>query len=166
MWTTRKPWSSLYTTVPITTSKHRATLWVLANVSWIAVSPAAALYFDRQQRNGAYPVEADSIGLPIMGIAVWVIVLLLPLNLVWWFLLRQYPGRVLLRTSGKGSRSGQHLIGVLGLIFAVSCAAAVVWALADDAAEITPVFFTWSYIALAMRAAYLGAGHEPNALPA
>jgi hypothetical protein len=73
--------------MPLGTPKHRATLWVFANAAWIAVSPAAALYFDRQQRNGAYPVDADSIGLPIMGIAVWVIVLLLPLNFVWWFLL-------------------------------------------------------------------------------
>jgi hypothetical protein len=73
--------------MPLGTPKHRATLWVFANAAWIAVSPAAALYFARQQRNGAYPVDADSIGLPIMGIAVWVIVLLLPLNFVWWFLL-------------------------------------------------------------------------------
>jgi hypothetical protein len=57
--------------MPLGTPKHRATLWVFANAAWIAVSPAAALYFDRQQRNGAYPVDADSIGLPIMGIAVW-----------------------------------------------------------------------------------------------
>lgn len=71
--------------MPLGTPKHRATLWVFANAAWIAVSPAAALYFDHQQRNGAYPVDADSIGLPIMGIAVWVIVLLLPLNFVWWF---------------------------------------------------------------------------------
>jgi len=54
------------------TPRHRATLWILANAAWIAVSPAAALYFDRQLRKGAYPVDADSIGLPIMGIAVWV----------------------------------------------------------------------------------------------
>jgi hypothetical protein len=139
---------------------HRATLWVFANVAWIAVSPAAALYFDRQQRNGAYPVDADSIGLPIMGIAVWVIVLLLPLNFVWWFLLRRYPGRVSLRISGKGLGTWKRFIGVLGLIFAVSCSAAAVWALREGAGEVSPVFFTWSYITLAMRAAYLVAIQE------
>jgi hypothetical protein len=48
--------------MPLGTPKHRATLWVFANAAWIAVSPAAVLYFDRQQRNRAYPVDADSIG--------------------------------------------------------------------------------------------------------
>jgi hypothetical protein len=103
-------------------------------------------------------VDADSIGLPIMGIAVWVIVLLLPLNFVWWFLLRRYPGRVSLRTSGKGLGSGKRLIGVVGLIFAISCSVAAVWALREDAGGASPVFFTWSYITLAMRAAI----SEPN----
>ena len=107
-------------------------------------------------------MDADSIGLPIMGIAVWVIVLLLPLNFVWWFLLRGYPGRVSLRTSGKGLGSGKRLIGVVGLIFAISCSVAAVWALREDAGEVSPVFFTWSYITLAMRAAYLAAISEPN----
>jgi hypothetical protein len=140
--------------MPLGTPKHRATLWAFANVAWIAVSPASALYFDRQQRNGAYPLDADSIGLPIMGIAVWVIILLLPLNFAWWSLLRKYPGRVSLRTSGKGLGTGKRLIGVVGLIFAISCSAAAVLALREDAGEATSVFFAWSYITLAMRAAY------------
>lgn len=144
------------------TPKHRATLWILANAAWIAASPAAALYFDRQLRKGAYPVDADSIGLPIMGIAVWVIVLLLPLNFAWWFLLRRYPGRVSLGTSGKGLGTGKRLFGVVGLIFAISCAAAAIWAPTEDAREVTPVFFAWSYITLAIRAAYLAATREPN----
>jgi hypothetical protein len=148
--------------MPLGTPRHRATLWILANTAWIALSPAVALYFDRQQRKGAYPVDADSIGLPIMGIAVWVIVLLLPLNLGWWFLLRRYPGRVSLGTSGKGLGTAKRLIGVLGLIVAISCAAAAIWALTEDAGEVTPVFFTWSYITLAIRAAYLAAIREPN----
>lgn len=148
----------------LTTPKHRASLWVLANVSWIAVVPAAALYFNRQLLRGAYPLEADSIGLPIVGIAMWVITLIFPLNLVWWFLLRRYPGRVSLRTSSEGLATGPHLIGVLGLICAVSCATAAVWAVAaDDVWEVTPVFFAWSYITLAMRAAHLAAARERNA---
>ena len=107
-------------------------------------------------------MDADSIGLPIMGIAVWVIVLLLPLNFAWWFLLRKYPGRVSLRASGKGLGTGKRLIGVVGLIFAISCSAAAVLALREDAREVTPVFFAWSYITLAMRAAYLASICEPN----
>src|SRR2546423_11697952 len=128
-----------------TTPKHRASLWIFANASWIAVVPAAVLYFSRQQSRGAYPVDADSIGLPIVGIAMWVIVLLLPLNLTWWLLLRRYPGRVPLRGERKGLRIGPRFVGVLGLVFAVSCAAVAVWALRDDALEITPAFLVWSY---------------------
>jgi hypothetical protein len=100
----------------LTTPKYRATLWVLANAAWISISPAAALYFERQLRSGAYPMHADSIGLPIIGIAFWVILFLIPLNFAWWLLLRNYPGRVSLRTSVKGLRSVKGLIGVLGLI--------------------------------------------------
>src|SRR6266576_2083563 len=99
--------------------KHRASLWVLANICWIAVIPAAALYFDRQLRRGAYPVDADSIGLPIIGIAMWVVALLLPLNLVWWFLLRRYPGRVPLRSSGERLATRPRVVGALGLICAL-----------------------------------------------
>jgi hypothetical protein len=143
--------------------KHRASLWILANASWIAVVPAAALYFNRQLLRGAYPVDADSIGLPIVGIAMWVIALLVPLNLVWWFLLRRYPGRVPLRTLGQGLPARSQIIGVLGLICAASCAVAAIVAVADNAWEITPVLLAWSYITLAMRASYLTAGRHPSA---
>jgi hypothetical protein len=146
----------------LTTPKHRATLWVLANITWVAVAPAAALYYEPQQRGGAYPVDADSIGLPIVGIAIWVIVLLLPLNFACWFLLRRYPGRVSLDASGKGLGTGKQLVGVIGVIFAISCGAAAIWALTEDAGEVTPVFLAWSYIVLAIRATYLAATREPN----
>jgi hypothetical protein len=57
----------------IASPKHRLSLWLLANLAWVALVHAAALYFHRQLLNGAYPPEADSIGLPIMGIAMWVL---------------------------------------------------------------------------------------------
>jgi hypothetical protein len=146
----------------LTTPKHRAILWALANFSWIALSPAAALYYDRQLRRGAYPVDADSIGLPIMGIAMSVVALLLPLNFAWWFLLRRYPGRVPLRTSVKGAGTRQRLIGLLGLILAILCSAAAAEALREDAREFAPVFLAWSYVALAMRSAYLAPSFGSN----
>ena len=108
----------------LATPKHRASLWVLANICWITVVPATALYFDRQLRRGAYPVDADSIGIPILGIATWVVTLLLPINFVWWFLLRRYPGRVSLCPPGKGLATHSQVIGALGLICALACAAA------------------------------------------
>ena len=139
----------------LTSPKHRAVLWFLANISWIAVVPAAVLYFSRQQAQGAYPVDADSIGLPIAGIAMWVVILILPLNLVWFFLLRQYPGRVPLRASVKGMSAGKQLLGALGVIVAALCATAGALALVEMSWEFAPVLFAWCYITLSMRAAYL-----------
>lgn len=139
----------------LTSPKHSTVLWLLANVSWIAVVPAAVLYFSRQQAQGAYPVDADSIGIPIAGIAMLVVTLILPLNLLWFFLLRHYPGRVSLRASGKGVSLGKQLLGVLGVIIALMCATGAVFALGEMSWEFAPVLFLWSYVALSMRAAYL-----------
>ena len=135
--------------------KHRAVLWLLANISWFGVVPAAVLYFSRQQAQGAYPVDADSIGIPIAGIAMWVVALILPLNLVWFFLLKHYPGRVSLRASGKGMSVGKQLLGLSGAILAALCATGAALALAEMSWEFAPVLFGWSYVALSMRAAYL-----------
>lgn len=56
----------------ITTPKHRATLWVIANLLLLAAVPVLALHLGRQLPAGAFPDNADSIGLPIVGLAVWV----------------------------------------------------------------------------------------------
>ena len=139
----------------LTSPKHRASLWLLANISWIAAVPAAVLYFSRQQARGRYPVDADSIGLPIAGIAMWVVILILPLNLVWFFLLRQYPGPVPLRASGKGLSLRTQILGVLGVIGAALCATAGALAMAEMSWEFAPLLLAWSYITLSMRAVYL-----------
>ena len=138
----------------ISTPKHRGTLWVLANISLLAIVPAAALYFDRMQRAGAYPVEADSIGLPIMGIAMWVFILLVPLNVGWWFLLRRYPGKSSLFASGRGLNIGPRIVEVAGVLLAALFGVGALWALADGALEVTPVLLLWCYVAIAMRAAF------------
>ena len=146
----------------LVTPKHRASLWLLANVSWIAVAPAAAFYFFRQLERGAYPMEADSIGLPIAGIAMWVLILLVPLNFTWWWLLRRYPGSVALSSSNKQTSAHAKVIGVVGVICATVWGMAGVLAAVDNAWEITPVFFVWSYITLAMRAAYVTVERKPD----
>jgi hypothetical protein len=139
----------------IASPKHRLSLWLLANLAWVALVPAAALYFHRQLLNGAYPPEADSIGLPIMGIAMWVIALLLPLNLLWWFLLRRYPGRVPLWSSGSRKGVGCQVIGVVGVICGITFVVAALIATREDAWEVAPIFAVWSYLSLAMRAVFL-----------
>ena len=87
-----------------------------------------------------------------------------PLNLVWWFLLRRYPGRVPLRSSGVVVPTGSRIIGVLALIWGVVFAIAAILAAGEGIWEITPLFFTWSYVTLAMRAAYLTAARQWSAL--
>jgi hypothetical protein len=94
---------------------------------------------------------------------MWVIALLLPLNLVWWFLLKRYPGRVPLRSSGEGLATRPKVIGALGLICALACAAAGILAATENAWEVTPVFFVWSYVTLSMRAAHMTAARQPSA---
>jgi hypothetical protein len=146
----------------LATPKSRAILWLVANVPWIAIAPAAALYFYRQLQRGAYPMEADSIGLPIVGIAMWGLVLLLPLNFIWWLLLRRYPGSVPLSSSNKVTAANAKVIGAVGVICAIVWGVAGVLAVLENVWEITPVFFFWSYITLAMRAAYITAQRKPD----
>ena len=146
----------------LVTPKHRASLWILANIAWIAIAPSAALYFYRQLQRGAYPMEADSIGLPIMGIAMWVIVLLVPLNFTWWCLLRRYPGSVPLSSSNNDTAAHAKVIGAIGAILASVWGVAGVLAVVENAWEITPVFFVWAYITLAMRAAYITAERKSD----
>ncbi|HEX6502428.1 MAG TPA: hypothetical protein VF011_04220 [Terriglobales bacterium] len=107
-------------------------------------------------------MEADSIGLPIMGIAMWVIVLLVPLNFSWWWLLRRYPGSVPLSSSNNDTAAYAKVIGAIGTILASVWAVAGVLAVVESAWEITPVFFVWTYITLAMRAAYITAKRKPD----
>ena len=146
----------------LATPKHRASLWVFANLAWIATAPASALYFYRQLQRGAYPMEADSIGLPIVGIAMWVIVLLVPLNFTWWWLLRRYPGSVPLSQSSKETAAHAKVIGAVGVTCATVWVVAGVLAAVDNEWEITPVLFVWSYITLAMRAAYITAQRKSD----
>jgi hypothetical protein len=115
------------------------------------------LYFSRQLSNRAYPVDADSIGLPIVSIGIAVVTLLIPLNLMWWFLLRRYPGKVLLTISSSGLRTGPRLMGWLGLLVSGLCVLTAVLALVDGEFEPAPLFLAWAYIAVAMRAAYIAA---------
>lgn len=102
-------------------------------------------------------MDADSIGLPIVSIGIAVITLLIPLNLMWWFLLRRYPGKVLLTISSSRLRVGPRLMGWLGLLVSGFCVFMAVLALVDGEFEPAPLLLAWAYIALAMRAAYLAA---------
>jgi hypothetical protein len=97
-----------------------------------------------------------------MGIAMWVFPLLLPLNLGWWFLLKRYPGKVPLRSSGEGLAARSQVIRMLGLVCALVFCMAGILAVAEGVWEITPVLFAWSYVTFAMRAAHLAAVRQSS----
>ena len=145
----------------ITTPKHRIVLWGAANVCLIATVPAAMIYYSRELNAGAYPVDADSISIPIIGIAMRLAILIIPLNALCWLLLRGYPGAVPLTTSSKGLKFGLRLIADLCLVFAAACAVAAAWYAIDLAPEFALVFLLWCYITIAIRAAFLGSA-RPN----
>lgn len=144
----------------IKTPRHRATLWLVANISLIAVVPAAASYFSRRLSAGLYPTDADSIGIPVAGIAIWTLILLVPLNISCWLLLRQYPGSVPFAASSKGSSYVSRVISVCGVLFGVLCAVAAVVSLVSGGPEFTPVFLLWCWTIFAIRAAYVASARD------
>ncbi|HEV3481310.1 MAG TPA: hypothetical protein VGR97_03180 [Candidatus Acidoferrales bacterium] len=147
----------------ITTPKHRATLWIAANFAVVALIPAAISYYSRELNAGAYPVDADSIGIPIMETGISALTLLLPLNIACLLLLRRYAGKSALWTSTKGLRLGQHVIAGLCLVVGIMCLAGVVESLREGAPEFSIVLLMWCYLAVAMRAAFVASAR--NNLP-
>jgi hypothetical protein len=149
--------------VALTTPKHRGVLWAAANIALDALVPAAVLYFGRELNAGAYPVDADSIGIPIKGIAMWVLILLVPLNLALWLLLRGYAGKTALTASTQGLPFGSRLIAASCLTLGVLFVAVAVLSFGERAPEFTAVFLLWCYVALALRAAVVGAARASGA---
>jgi len=139
----------------ITTPKHRATLWIIANLALLTFIPSSALYYTRMLNAGAYPVDADSISIPILEVAVSVLVLLVPLNVIFWLHLRRYPGRVPIRLSTEGTGGAARLVAAFGLALACLSALAAISVLFTGEIEDAPVLLLWPYVALAMRAAFL-----------
>ena len=148
----------------ITTPKHRVVLWVAANLSLVALVPAAVMYFSRELKAGAYPVDADSIGIPIMGTLMSVLGLLLPVNIACWLLLRRYPGKVALKISAKDLRVGPRVVAGLGLAFGALCAVTGVWSAVERAPEFAAVYLLWCYVTLAIRAAFVASNRAKSVL--
>ena len=84
--------------------------WLVAGLMtiwWIATPAVDAAYYSTQARRGAYPPEADSIGIPIgQSVAGWL--LLTPVILLLVFLaLRRAPGRVELLGFDRSTFAGR-----------------------------------------------------------
>ena len=136
------------------TPSNRTSLWIMANVAWFASIPAHAAYLTRLQRSGELPVNADSIGIPLFGWGILAFALAIPLNAVWRFLSRRYPGSVPLvarAAAGEGRRAvSAALLALTGLV-----AVFVVQEALATAYEVAVVGIAWAYLALAFRAAYV-----------
>ncbi|MBK7999553.1 MAG: hypothetical protein IPK15_12775 [Verrucomicrobia bacterium] len=76
------------------TPKRKWVVWLLAVGNLLAMPLVEEVYYETNLRRGAYPPEADSIGIPIMQfIAGWVVTLPVFLALI-WFGFGEYPGAV------------------------------------------------------------------------
>jgi hypothetical protein len=76
------------------TPKAKRTVWLLAVVSILAEPIVEVVYYTTNLRRGAYPVNADSIAIPIYQFTFgWLVTLPVVLAFV-WFVLRDYPGSV------------------------------------------------------------------------
>lgn len=144
----------------ITTPKRRATLWIAANLAVVALIPAAIFYYSRESNAGAYPVDADSIGIPIIETGISAPTLLFPLNIACLFLLRRYAGKSPLWTSTKGLGLGARLIAGFCLVLGIICLAGVVESLREGAPEFSIVLLMWCYLAVAMRAAFVASARS------
>jgi hypothetical protein len=78
----------------IQTPKMKRTAWLLALVSILAQPLVEAVYYSTNLGRGAYPTDADSIGIPIFQFVFgWLLTLPVVIAFV-WFALREYPGSV------------------------------------------------------------------------
>src|SRR5260370_35709180 len=78
----------------IRTPAKRWQYLLLVNLLWFLIIPTAILYYSRRLDEGAYPVDADSIGIPIVETAIAVFAAVPFLNILLWITSRQYPGSV------------------------------------------------------------------------
>ncbi len=72
----------------------KRTVWLLALLSIFAQPFVEATYYAAALRRGAFPPEADSIGIPISQFVFGWLVSLPVVFLFIWFALREYPGSV------------------------------------------------------------------------
>lgn len=76
------------------TPERKRTLVSLAVLFWLTTPFVEAVYYSNEQSRGAYPVNADSISIPIFQFLMgWLVFSPFVVLFVWWAL-RSYPGSV------------------------------------------------------------------------
>ena len=137
------------------TPKHRTSLLLAANFSWLVV-PAYAVYMKRELDSGAFPPDADTIAIPIFGVAFYALLALPFLNAIWWFLLRRYrSGASLNLRAGATTAPLVRIVSVLGVLLAALLACAAVSEAAAGGLEFALLMPLWIWCVLAFRAAFI-----------
>lgn len=76
------------------TPKRKVTLAILAVIFWLAAPFVEAVFYAAEQSRGAYPVDSDSIAIPIFQFFTGWLVLSPFVAIFLWRVLRSYPGSV------------------------------------------------------------------------
>lgn len=138
-------------------------LWALGNLAVLALVPAYMLWLQRTAQpsaGAALPTDGDSIGIPMAGVLRILPWLLMILNLVLFWGLRRYPGRVPLGVSrGRAAPAAEVLFGAAILAWAVL----LLNSLAYGDWELAAVQLPLLYLVVALRAAVLARGGPRSA---
>ncbi len=122
---------------------------VLAILALLAFVPALALHLLRARQPGA----SDTVAPAVLGLAGLVAIAIIPLNALWWWLCRDYPGKVSCWASARELPLEQRLVSTAGLLLAAMLFLAALWDVAAHAVECSAVYLLWLYVTLAFRAA-------------
>jgi hypothetical protein len=136
----------------MTTPKRAWSIWILANAATIALIPLYANWLLRVVRadHMTWSTDADSPGLPIGRIAIFVILMLPIINVALWVVLRRYPGAV--EALPRLRADGRHM---LVEIVTIGLGALLGFVLVDSAMAFDWEFFlpalVWLYVVLNVR---------------
>ena len=139
----------------ISTPTKRWHYLLLVNLIWFSIIPIAIFYYSRLLNEGAFPPDADSIGIPIIQTAITVFSGAPFLNVFLWFTSRRYPGSISVFCS-SGSRGSRYWIWT---VLAILGAGLVVFVFMDSALhadwEWAIASLPWLYVCAATRAIVL-----------
>jgi len=102
------------------TPRSRRAVLAVAWFLFLTAPLAVACYFDVERRLGAYPPDADTIAIPILGfVALWAATAPVTWGFV-WLCVRRYPGRVPLAAWNR-DRPVWSAAWTLAVVAAIAC---------------------------------------------
>ena len=148
----------------IRTPAKRWQYLLFVNLLWFSIIPTAVLYYSRLLQEGAFPTDADSIGIPIMGTAIAVLAAAPFLNVLLWITSRRYPGSVSV-FGATGSRGTSYWIWTVLAIFGAGISIFIsAESVFHGGWEWAVAALPWLYVCAAARVIVIRASH-PNSIP-